>query len=196
MQSSTVSDKAALRDLVVSRRSVSPKRLIAPGPTPAEVEEMVRAAVAAPDHKGLRPVRFVVIPTDRRHDLARAFIDAKRERDPAASEDDLRRAGEKAFRGPLLIAIVLRIERDHPRVSVSDQMMTAGAAAQNMLLTAAALGYGACLRSGASATSRKVRQALGIAASEELAAFMIVGTSTETTQRARVIDISGMLENW
>jgi len=171
-----MTDKARALDLVLSRRSVSPRFLVAPTPTPDELALILRAAVAAPDHKNLKPYRFILIPPERRGDLATAFREAKAERDPGAPAAEIERAGEKAYRGAMLLAVVLRIVRDHPRVSVSDQMLAAGAALENMLLAASALGYAGCLRSGNSATSRRVRLALGLPNEEELAAFLMLGT--------------------
>lgn len=181
--------------LILERRSASPRQLGAPAPTDAELELMARAAAAAPDHKKLRPFRFMVIGSERRADLAAAFREAKRERDPGASDEDILRAGEKAAYGPLLIAIILRVVRDHPRVSISDQMLSAGAAVENMVIAASALGYGACLRSGNSATSRRVREALGLSADEDLAAFLLVGTPRKE-KPPRDDDIAGLITRW
>ena len=181
--------------LILNRRSPSPRNLAEPVPSQAQLELMVPAAAASPAHKRLRPVRFMIIPAARRAELADAFRAAKLERDPASSTEDLDRAAEKAFRGPMLIAIVLHVLRDHPRVSVSDQMISAGAAVQNMLLAAAALGFAGCLRSGGSATSRKVREALRIAADEDVAAFLMIGKPT-TSRGPRNDQVAGLLSVW
>ncbi len=182
-------------DFILARRSVSPRHLAEPAPSPAELDLILRAAAAAPDHKTLRPFRFILIPAERRGDLAAAFRDAKAERDPGASADEVERSGEKAYRGAMLLAVVLRIVRDHPRVSVSDQMLAAGAALENMLLAANALGFGGSLRSGVSATSRRVRHALGVSAEEELAAFLVLGTPAKAP-RPRGDDAAGLLSIW
>ena len=104
-----------LLDLILARRSVSPRFLVEPTPTQEQLGLILRAAVAAPDHKGLRPYRFILIPGARRADLAAAFREAKAEQDPGAPPADIQRAGEKAYRGAMLLAVVLRIIRDHPR---------------------------------------------------------------------------------
>lgn len=188
-------DKTQALELVLSRRSLSPRFLIAPTPTPDELALILRAAAAAPDHKNLKPYRFILIPPERRGDLATAFREAKAERDPGAPEAEIERAGEKAYRGAMLLAVVLRIVRDHPRVSVTDQMLAAGAAIENMLLAASALGYAGCLRSGNSATSRRVRLALGLANEEELAAFLMFGTPARAPSR-REDDARDLLSVW
>lgn len=182
-------------ELILARRSVSPRHLVEPAPTREQLDLILRAAVSAPDHKSLRPFRFILIPAGRRADLALAFRDAKAEQDPGAGVSEVERAGEKAYRGAMLLAVVLRIVRDHPRVSVSDQMLAAGAAIENMLLAANALGFGGSLRSGKSATSRRVRLALGVSGEEELAAFLMLGTPAKTPA-PRNDDIGGLLSIW
>lgn len=190
-----MTDTSRALDLVLSRRSVSPRFLIEPTPTTEELDLILRAAAAAPDHKNLKPYRFILIPPERRGDLAAAFREAKAERDPGAPAGEIERAGEKAYRGAMLLAVVLHIVRDHPRVSVSDQMLAAGAAIENMLLSASALGYAGCLRSGHSATSRRVRLALGVANDEDLAAFLMLGTPAKAPS-PRGDDAAGLLSVW
>ena len=85
--------------------------------------------------------------------------------------------------------------KDHPRVSVTDQMLAAGAAIENMLLAASALGYAGCLRSGHSATSRRVRLALGLANEEELAAFLMLGTPAKAP-KPRSDNVPDLLSVW
>lgn len=184
-----------LLDLILARRSVSPRFLVEPTPTAEQLGLILRAAAAAPDHKSLRPYRFILIPPERRGDLATAFREAKTEQDPGAPAAEIERSGEKAYRGAMLLAVVLRVVRDHPRVSVSDQMLSAGAAIENMLLAAMTLGYAGCLRSGISATSRRVRLALGISGDEELAAFLMLGTPAKTPL-PREDAIDGLLSTW
>lgn len=183
-------------DLIVNRRSVSPRWLGAPIPTPEELQILVRAAASAPDHKALRPYRFVLIPDHKRTELADAFREAKRERDPGASAEELERAAAKAFNGPLLLAVVLRVVRDHPRVSATDQMLTAGAAIENLLLAAEGLSYAGCLRSGISATSRRVREALRLGEREDLAAFIMLGTPLKRPEPRKSVDVGDLLSSW
>ena len=184
-----------LLDAILGRRSLSPRLLALPAPSPEHLALMLRASAAAPDHKKLRPFRFILIPEHKRADLANAFREAKRARDPGSSDDDLDRAANKAFRGPMLLALVVRTIRDHPRVSITDQLICAGAAVENFLLAAQTLGFGSCLRSGTSATSRTVREALNLDGGEDLAAFIILGTP-QKLGAPRDDSIDGLLTTW
>jgi nitroreductase len=70
--------------LITSRYSVSPKRLVAPGPNAAQLQSLVEAAGCAPDHEALRPWRFVRIGAAQRAVLGELFVHALLERDPVA----------------------------------------------------------------------------------------------------------------
>ncbi len=86
-------------DDIFARRSVSPRRLIEPGPSPEQVRTMIEAACAAPDHRRLRPWRFILIRNDARTRLADLFEAAARETHGTLSDDQSERAREKAFNG-------------------------------------------------------------------------------------------------
>ena len=58
--------------LMESRRHVSPKRLVGPGPTAAQLQGMLTMAATAPDHGQLTAWRFVIVPAEKRHLLARS----------------------------------------------------------------------------------------------------------------------------
>src|SRR5215475_10173683 len=70
-------------DFLLSRTSVAPKTLIAPGPSAAEIELVVACAIRAPDHAGLRPWRFIAIEGEGRQKLAQAFVETRRRNIPS-----------------------------------------------------------------------------------------------------------------
>ncbi|WP_431275550.1 nitroreductase family protein [Variovorax ureilyticus] len=135
-----------LADLL-SRQSISPKRLRAPGPDADELEAIVQAALRAPDHGGLMPWRLIEFRPETRDMLARCFEQEKLRRDPLAGESDLRRAREHAQRAPMLLGFVV-CPRRRTRVPMRDQWLAAGAALGNLLAAAHRLGYGAIVLSG------------------------------------------------
>ena len=88
-----------LLSAMLTRRSVSPKRLCGPGPSAEELGQMIDAALRAPDHGGLVPWRLIEFAQDRRGALAKLFEDEKRRRDPVATADDLSRARDACTGG-------------------------------------------------------------------------------------------------
>jgi nitroreductase len=94
------------RTLIETRRNVSPKRLVEPGPSPEQFEALMSLAAAAPDHGLLMPWRFIVVPASQRPALAEVFALALIDRDPGATLEQIESAREKAYRAPLLMVAV------------------------------------------------------------------------------------------
>ena len=168
--------RAAVIRAILSRKSVSPKHLKDPGPNEAEIHLMLHAALAAPDHGNLRPWRTVLIPQSRRNQLAEIFKAAKLEEDPNATQDDLNRAGEKAFNAPTLLVILIDPVQGYAKVTVEEQFIALGAALQNLVLTAHSLGYGAMITSGDKVRTHAFQSSFARTASERVAAFISIGT--------------------
>ena len=172
-------DQAAwslVHSLIHDRQNVGSKRLEAPGPDSAQLEQLMHAAAAAPDHGRLMPWRFVLVPEDKRGLLAEAFAAALVERDPSAGETEMEQAGEKAFRGPLLLLAVSRLGRAEPDIPSQERLVSLGCAIQNLLLAAQALGYGCGLASGQAMGSTALRTLFRLVPGEEAVCFVSVGT--------------------
>ena len=162
--------------LIHSRQHTSPKRLGDPGPDRKQVEKILTAAGAAPDHGLLTPWRLVVIPPERRHLLAEAFADALVERDFEATEEQKQEARQKAHRGPFLVMVIARLDLALGATHPQERLISAGCAVQNMLLAAHAMGFGAGLSSGRGLYSESMRQLFRLAAEEQPLCFITVGT--------------------
>lgn len=161
---------------IAARRSVSPRRLIEPGPNFEQITMMVEAACTAPDHRRLHPWRFVLIGNDERKNLADLFEAAARETHGDLNDDQAERAREKAMNGACLIAVVGGIRDDVPDVPPNEQWMSVGAAMQNILLTATSLGFGSMIVSGEKVGTRALQTGLGLGLIEQLVGFVAIGT--------------------
>jgi nitroreductase len=170
--------QAGTRDPLISllsRRSVSPKRLVHPAPDREALNSIVGSALRAPDHGALLPWRVIEFPAETRYRLADLFSAEKLRRVPVASAEDLQRAREHATHAPTVLAFVVRAQR-HPLVPVVEQWLSAGAALGNLLSAAHLLGFGAIILSGERCQDESLRAALGVAADEVLAGFISMGT--------------------
>jgi len=170
---------------LLSRRSVSPKRLAGPAPGPIELDLMIQAALRSPDHGALRPWRIVEFRASERDALARCFEQEKLRRDPLASPSDRARAREHATRPPALLGFVVCI-RQRTRVPAREQWLAAGAALGNLLNAAHQLGYGACILSGERCFDAGLLRQLGLGANESLAGFVNIGTIAQAPPAAKV----------
>ena len=171
--------------LIQHRQTILPKRLMAPGPDEGQLDLILRAAAAAPDHRELVPWRFVIIPAAARPRLAEVFGNALRERDPAATPHQIEEAREKAFRGPVLMLAVVRIGSPGEEIPAGERLLSAGCAIQNMLLMATAMGFASALTSGKALQSPGMRALFALAPDEQAVCFVSLGTA-ERSKPARL----------
>lgn len=169
-------------DPLLSRQSVG--ALEAPAPEGAELDLILDAGLRAPDHGRLRPWRFVLIRGEARAALGDCLAAAARARDHKAPPALLDRYRAWTQRTPLLIAVGARIRPDHPVPEV-EQVLSAGAAAMNMLNAIHMLGYGGMWVTGANTYDPRVNAALGFQAPSRLVGFLAVGTPKTTTLAER-----------
>ncbi len=166
--------------LIQARHNVSPKRLAEPGPSTAQIQQLFEAAASAPDHGEITPWRFVQISAAARPRLGDAFAQALRQRDAKATLEQLQSAQEKALRAPFLALAVARLGPTEPDIPTLERMVSLGAAVQNILLMAQAMGFGAGLTSGQAMDSEPLRQLFKLDASEQAVCFINIGTVTKT----------------
>ena len=181
---SDASDTARGLDRLLARRSVSPKRLQAPGPDAADLDRLIQAGLRAPDHGGLHPWRIIEFRARSRAALARCFEQEKLRRDPLASALDLKRAREHATLVPVLLGFVVA-PRQLSKVPLREQWLSAGAALGNILNAAHQLGFGAIVLSGERCFDAVLARQLGLAETEFLAGFISLGTTADTPPPAR-----------
>jgi nitroreductase len=162
--------------LIHGRRTVLPKRLAAPGPDATQLQRILGAAAAAPDHGELISWRFVIIPEDARSSLADVFAASLRERDGQATEEQLTQARDKAFRSPLLLLAVASMGEPADDIPPVERLLSAGCAIQNILLMATALGFGSALTSGKALGSPALRALFALAPEEQALCFVSIGT--------------------
>lgn len=162
-------------DCLMTRRTAT--RLVEPGPTDEQLAVMLAAATTAPDHKTLRPWRFVVVRGEAREVLANA-ITAAAEAVGGLAEPVIRKAAGKATRSPVLIAVIAS-RVPGARVPRAEQDASAAAAAQNLCLAAHAQGVASAWKSTPLPDSDQVRAVFGLTGGEELLGWVELGTLSD-----------------
>lgn len=160
-----------------SRRSISRVR---PDPVPRElVEEILESAVHAPNHRLTEPWRFHVFTGRGRGEFARARAETARLMAEAEGEEKelvegrVSRERKKAFRSPVVIAVISEAGRDE--VETLENYAACCCAVQNMQLTAHALGLGAIWRTGPVAYHERMREFFGLRKDDGIVAYLYVG---------------------
>ena len=185
-------------DAIFSRRSIG--RLDPPAPTADDLRTILRAAAAAPDHLELRPLRLVVLQGEAKDRFGGVLADAYEAR--CASENvavvaaKLDKERTKLGRAPLVL-VVAACDTTEGRIPFGEQEASAAAAAENALVAATALGYGAMWRTGDPAYDPMVKKALGLEASDAITGFLYIGTVADgRALPRRDPDLDGIVTEW
>jgi len=161
---------------LLSRLSVPPRLLVEPGPDAAQTDLILKAAMRAPDHGNLKPVRFILVRGESRARLGDLFAEATKRRDPDAEAGLLERVRTWPRTTPLTIAVVACTQPEH-KIPVIEQTLSAGASGANILNAMHTLGFAGMWVSGANTYDPFVQKAMGIGANEILLGFIGVGTA-------------------
>ena len=160
-------------ELLTGRESAM--KLASPGPDQEALDLMFQSALRAPDHGRLRPWHFVVVPEEKRERFGELMADCLRRMQPDAPADMLQRERDKAMRAPVIVVAAAKVQRGH-KIPDVEQLVSAAAAAENIMLAARALGFGAMWKTGAPAYDATVKQALGLEPDNDIVGFLYVGT--------------------
>lgn len=154
-------------------------RLMEPGPTPEQIDQLLRAAIRAPDHGILRPWRFILLEGEGRERLGDIFAQAQLADDPDTDSAVIDKLRSNPLRAPTILVVVAETDLNN-RIPVIEQVMAVAAATQNIMVAAHALGVGAMWRSGLMAEHKMVKLQLGFAEKDEIVAYLYLGTPTGT----------------
>jgi nitroreductase len=132
----------AVLQFMATRQSLPAKMMTPPVPDDAAIAAILRLAVRVPDHGKLTPWRFVVLSpaaAARVGEMAHA-------RGLETGQDPDK--GRGVYGRGLAAIVVIGCPQPSPKVPPVEQMLSAGALCQNILIAAGATGWGANWLSG------------------------------------------------
>src|SRR6201999_2399904 len=168
-------------ELLKIRRSVKPREMTGPGPSPAELETILTIGARVPDHGKLAPWRFIIFEGDARSRAGEVIAGVFAKKNPNATPAEIEVEKRRLTDAPLVVGVV-SFTKPHPKVPPWEQELSAGASAMNIVTAATALGYGACWLTGWFAFDRDVLEGLGLKADEKLAGFIHIGTISKPNE--------------
>jgi nitroreductase len=151
-------------------------KLTEPAPPDDAVELMLSAAARAPDHGKLRPWRFILIRGDARRRLGDVMATRLAAREPECPESAIENERSKPLRAPLIVVVATELAPNHPKIPEVEQLVSAACAAQNLMLAAHAMGYGAMWKTGAAAYDDRVKRELRLETHDHIVGFLYLGT--------------------
>ncbi len=174
---------------------VSYPRLDEPAPDAATLEQVFKAAFRAPDHRMLRPWRYLTIRGEARVELGGALRDIALEDDPKLSELQQDKFLNMPLRAPLIIVGISR-NYNHPKVPNAEQEISCGVGLGYMLLALQEQGYGGIWRTGKLAHDSRVKSVLGVKPAESIVGFLYVGTPQGDAKPILDLDVEDFVEEW
>jgi nitroreductase len=180
-------------DALLSRHSLGPRWMVAPGPSDVQLTLAVQAALRAPNHGRLQPWRVVKVSAAQRPALAALFEQFAR--DSGKSEEDVAIERERAYNGPVLLAWVARIDTAVEKVPPHEQWICVGGAFANFMNAVHIMGFGAKILSGRKCQHPPIVRAF-CAEGEQLVGFICVGTATRDLEPREQDDAAPLLSDW
>ena len=179
---------------LLSRRSVLARDLSEPGPSPDQVQTLLAAAHRVPDHGKIGPWRFVLFEGESRgqfgEHLARIFLKDNPDTTPKCIDFER----ERFLRAPLVMAIISAPVKH--KVPEWEQVLSCGAACQNILHAAAAMGFGAQWLTEWYAYHAEVDALLGLEGKEKIAGFIYVGSFGEKPNERNRPELGERVSRW
>ncbi|MEM9809671.1 MAG: nitroreductase family protein [Pseudomonadota bacterium] len=178
-----------------TRRSLTAAQMTGPGPTADERDALLAMAARVPDHRRVHPFRFLTIEGKARDQLGVVLAQAYKANDPAADEGTLKLEQGRFLRAPVVIVVVSCVDRTHKTLEW-EQILTAGAVCQNLVIAAGAAGYAAQWLTEWYAYDPMVIKALGLTEGERVAGFVYIGTATEAPKERPRLAAKDLTSSW
>lgn len=185
----------ALRDYLLTRRSVSMAFLQAPGPNPDELEQILTIGTRVPDHGKITPWRLVLIAGDDRAKAGAALADIAAQNTPGLDEASLEIERKRFLPAPLTIG-VLSSPKAHPKVPEFEQLLSAGNVAFNLVHAAYGLGFAASWVTQWYTFDPAAAAMLGARAGERFVGFINIGTPSTVIEDRPRPELDQIVSTW
>lgn len=172
-------------DLLARRRSTTAKSMTGPGPSAEQLDLLLNIAGRTPDHGKLFPWRFVVFEGEARSRFGEILEARLRDIEPDGPAERYALERARFERAPVVVAVISDVVENH-KIPEWEQVLSAGAVCQQMLVAASAMGFAAQWLTEWYAYDRVTKKALGLEPGERVAGFIYIGTAAEApTERPR-----------
>lgn len=184
-----------LPEFLLKRRSIVVRNMVEPGPSDDDLEKILRAGMRVPDHGRLTPWRFLTIRGDARDKMGKILGTAFRKENPDCIDEQVEIEEERFTRAPIVVAVISRTQPEH-KIPEWEQILSSGAACQNMLTAALGMGYAAQWITEWYAYNDDVKAALGLEVNDRVAGFLYLGTRTEEPTDRQRPEYEDIVSEW
>jgi nitroreductase len=182
-------------DLLKTRRTVGAIMLGDPGPSDAQIRELITVAARVPDHGKLAPWRFVLYRRADGAALSERLMPLYRAKFPNADPQKAEQETIRFARSPITIGVISKAGT-HPKIPEWEQVLSAGASAMNLLTAAHAMGFAAQWLTDWCAYDPAASAILGAREGERFAGFVHIGTPKEKPAERPRPAVEDILTEW
>jgi nitroreductase len=186
---------APLRDYLKTRRSVGIGFLKDPGPTRAELDEILTIGTRVPDHGKFVPWRLIVIEGDARARAGEKLAAIQKARNPALDEASLDNERRQFLPAPVTIGVLLS-PRPNPKSPEIEQLLSAGNVCFNLSHAAFALGFAASWTNRWYGFDTEAQQMLGARGGVRFVGFVHIGTPTTVIEDRDRPSLDKVVSRW
>lgn len=169
-----------ITDAIQTRRSIKIFKDSAPI-SKGNVEQLLQAAVMAPNHHHTEPWKFFVLQGDGRMPLSRVLAEWAKTRvdDPEseAGQKRINKLSSKPLIAPTAIVVALSPQENNDKAIYIEDVSAVSAAVQNILLEAHGMGLGAIWKSGPAYYAEPVKEYFKLTDNEEILGVIFIGES-------------------
>jgi nitroreductase len=195
LRATMLNDTSSVLNLLRTRKSASAKAMTEPGPTSAQLEEILGLATRVPDHGKLAPWRFILWEGDARNSFGEVMKARWHQLHPEHGADSLSFVGGLFMRAPAVLAVV-STAAEHPKIPVWEQQLSAGAVCMNILTAATAMGLGCQWNTDWVAYDTEIARAMGLGPHEKIAGLIYLGTPSGPLEDRPRPDAQALLTRW
>lgn len=185
----------ALRDHLLTRRSVGQAFLAEPAPTGADLQTLLTIATRVPDHGKLAPWRLVLFSGDARAAAGEKLAEIAKRKRPETDEAGIEIERRQFLPAPLVIGVV-STAKPHVKIPEFEQLLSAGNVAFNLVHGAYALGYAATWITRWYTFDAEAASVLGAKEGERFVGFVHIGTPTTTIEDRPRPDLAEIVTEW
>ena len=183
-------------ELLMLRRSLTVKDMVHPGPSEEQLKQILEIGSRVPDHKKQVPWRFLTFEKNTRKKFGKILRAIFAKNYPKTNEKMLDFEENRFLRAPLVIAVISTADKDNPKVPEWEQILTAGAVCQNILIASNAMGYASQWLTEWYAYDKVVLKDLNLNPNERIAGFIYIGTASKQPKERGRPDLANLVKKW
>ena len=183
-------------ELLMLRRSLTVKDMVHPGPNEEQIKQILKIGSRVPDHKKQVPWRFLTFEKSTRGKFGKILRTIFAKNNPKTNEKILDFEENRFLRAPLVIAVISTADKDNPKVPEWEQILTAGAVCQNILIASNAMGYASQWLTEWYAYDKVVLKKLNLNPNERIAGFIYIGTASKQPKERGRPDLANLVKKW